>query len=98
MFRIYHPGLLLCNVPHGQDGISMDSYGQRCCCSAMYGQELCNGFKGARVASITQNLQEQDDFLRLLFSNSTCKEILDGLPMEGEKQFSVLSVFCAEHI
>ncbi len=79
VLRVHHSGLLLCNVPQGHDGISMDSNWQRCSCSAMNGQDLCDRLQASRMASITQNLQEQDDILGLTFSNSLCKEVLDGL-------------------
>lgn len=82
VLKIYHSGLLLCNVTQGQDGISMDSHGQRCSCSTMYGQDLCDRLNASRMASVTQNLQEQDNVLGLTFSNSLCKKILDGLLVE----------------
>lgn len=79
MLRTHHSGLLLCNVPQCHDGISMDSNGQRCSSSAMDGQDLCDRLKASRMTSVTQNLQEQDNVLGLIFSNSLCKEVLDGL-------------------
>lgn len=79
VLRVHHSRLLLCNVPQGHDGISMDSHGQRCSCSAMYGQDLCYRLKASRMASVTQNLQVQDDVLGLILSDSLCKELLDGL-------------------
>lgn len=91
-FGVHQSGLLLCNVPQGQDGISMDSCGQRCSCSAMYGQYPYDWLKAAGMASITQNLQEQDDVLGLIFSKSFCKEILDGLWEEvRNNDFAALS-------
>lgn len=50
----------------------------------MYGQDLCDRFKAIRMASVTQNLKEQDDVLSLIFSDSLCKEGLDGLLGENE--------------
>lgn len=85
VLRIHHSGLLLCHVPQGHDGISMDSHGQRCSCSAMYRQDLCDRLKASRMASVSQNLQEQDDFLGLIFSDSLCKKVLDGLLGGNEK-------------
>lgn len=82
MLRIYHSGLLLCNVPQGHDGISMDSHGQRCSRSAMYGQDLCDRLYTGRVTSITQNLQVQNDVLGHTFNNSLCQKVLDGLLVE----------------
>lgn len=76
---MYQSGLLLCNVPQSHNGISMDSHGQRCSCSAVYRQDLCDGLDTVRVAGITQNLQEQADVLDLTFGNSLCEKILDGL-------------------
>lgn len=72
MLRIYLCGLLLCNVPQGHDGLSMDSDRQRYTHSAMYGQDLCDWLNAARMASITQNLQLNNDFLHINFSNSLC--------------------------
>lgn len=82
MLRIYHSGLLLCNVPQGHDGISMDSHGQRCSCSAMYGQDLRDRLNTGRMTSITQNLQVQNDVLGHTFNNSLCQKVLDGLLVE----------------
>lgn len=79
VLRVHHFGLLLCNVPQSHDGISMDFHGKRSSCSAVDRQDLCDWFKARRMASITQNLQEQADFLGVSFSNSLCKEVLDGL-------------------
>lgn len=31
------------------------------------------------MASVTQNLENHDDILDIIFSDSLCKEILDGL-------------------
>ncbi len=73
VLRIHHSGLLLCNVPQGHDGISVDSNGQRCTCSAMNRQDLCYWLEASRMASVTQNLQEQGDILGLISSNSFCK-------------------------
>lgn len=48
----------------------------------MYGQDLCDQLNAGRMASVTQNLQEQADVLGLTFSNSLCKKIPDGLLVE----------------
>lgn len=45
----------------------------------MYGQELCDWLNAIRMASVTQNLHEQNDFLGFTSSNSLCKEVMDGL-------------------
>lgn len=79
VLRVHHSGLLLCNVPQSHDGISMDFHGKRSSCSAVDRQDLCDWFKARRMASITQNLQEQAYFLGVSFSNSLCKEVQDGL-------------------
>lgn len=76
---MYQSGLLLCNVPQGHNGISMDSHGERGSCSAVYRQDLCDGLDTVRVAGITQNLQEQADVLEISFCNSLCEKILNGL-------------------
>lgn len=61
---MYHFGLLLCNVPQGHDCFNVDYNGQSCSCGAVgYGQDLCDRLNADGKASISQNLQEQDEFL-----------------------------------
>lgn len=93
MLRSHMSVLFLCNVPQGHDGLPMDSDWQRCSGSTMNGQDLCDWLDARRMASISQDLQGQDNVVYVVFSNSFSKTLMDGLQGKKNKNIFLILYF-----
>lgn len=71
--------LLLRNVSHGQNTFNMNSVRQVSRSAAKVRQELHDCLNAARVASIAQNFEIDNEFLNFASGESTDNAVLDWL-------------------
>lgn len=83
VWTAHYSWLFLCDVSQSHDGLRVDSHGQRCSYSAMYGQDLDYWLNAVRVTSVPQNLEEQDHVLGVTLNNSLGQKVLNGLWEDG---------------
>lgn len=75
----HHLGLLLCDVPQGQNSIDVNSQRQTSSSTAKARQELHDWLKAGRMSGVTQNFESNSEFLNITSSNSLDSEFMDGL-------------------
>lgn len=75
----HHLGLLLSNVPEGQNSIDVNSVWHAGGGVAKAGEELHDWFQAGGMSSITQDFENKGDLLETVSGNSLDSELVDWL-------------------
>lgn len=74
-----HFGLLLCDVPQSKDGLNVNIQGEGSSSSGESRQYLHDGFTTSRMASITQNFENNNSFLKITLGNRLDQQVVHVL-------------------